>query len=113
MSARWRDAHVRGGDQSEEGREDIPGAGTNRRRDGRIYPGRGPIGVVCRMNTAKTTGAHHARACSRTFRSRVSVTSSFACPVSATNLRNVDVVEDAVGGDFVLAGASPEASHGV
>eukprot|EP00976_Prorocentrum_cordatum_P074741 1181630-Prorocentrum_minimum.AAC.1 len=33
-----------GGDQSEEGQEDIPGAGTNRRRDKRIYPGRGPIG---------------------------------------------------------------------
>eukprot|EP00976_Prorocentrum_cordatum_P031773 646498-Prorocentrum_minimum.AAC.2 len=31
-------------DQSEEGREDIPKAGTNRRRDGRIYPRRGPVG---------------------------------------------------------------------
>eukprot|EP00959_Pyramimonas_sp_CCMP1952_P282383 5902262-Pyramimonas_sp.AAC.1 len=27
-----------------QGRQDIPGAGTNRRRDGRIYPGREPIG---------------------------------------------------------------------
>eukprot|EP00976_Prorocentrum_cordatum_P087682 1187008-Prorocentrum_minimum.AAC.4 len=33
-----------GWDQSEEGREDIPGAGTNTRRDGRIYRGREPIG---------------------------------------------------------------------
>eukprot|EP00959_Pyramimonas_sp_CCMP1952_P379246 7944247-Pyramimonas_sp.AAC.1 len=36
--------YTRGGNQSEEGWEDIPGAGTNRRRDGRIYPGREPIG---------------------------------------------------------------------
>eukprot|EP00959_Pyramimonas_sp_CCMP1952_P277457 5800324-Pyramimonas_sp.AAC.1 len=31
-------------EQSEEGHEDIPGAGTNRRSNKRIYPGRGPIG---------------------------------------------------------------------
>eukprot|EP00976_Prorocentrum_cordatum_P060681 1176006-Prorocentrum_minimum.AAC.3 len=31
--------YTRGGDQSEERQEDIPGAGTNRRRDKRIYPG--------------------------------------------------------------------------
>eukprot|EP00976_Prorocentrum_cordatum_P049916 1007069-Prorocentrum_minimum.AAC.1 len=30
--------------QSEEGRDDIPGAGTNRRRDGMTYLGREPIG---------------------------------------------------------------------
>eukprot|EP00959_Pyramimonas_sp_CCMP1952_P364426 7631373-Pyramimonas_sp.AAC.1 len=32
--------YTRGGDQSEQGQEDIPGAGTNRSRDKRIY---GPI----------------------------------------------------------------------
>eukprot|EP00976_Prorocentrum_cordatum_P117342 1196295-Prorocentrum_minimum.AAC.4 len=36
--------YTRGGDQSEEGQEDIPGVETNRRRDKRIYPGWGPIG---------------------------------------------------------------------
>eukprot|EP00976_Prorocentrum_cordatum_P074365 1181492-Prorocentrum_minimum.AAC.3 len=30
---------------SDQGREDIPGAGTNRSREERIYPGRGPIGA--------------------------------------------------------------------
>eukprot|EP00959_Pyramimonas_sp_CCMP1952_P238153 4976904-Pyramimonas_sp.AAC.1 len=35
---------TRGGDQSEEGQEDVPRARTNRRRDKRMYPGRGPIG---------------------------------------------------------------------
>eukprot|EP00976_Prorocentrum_cordatum_P029711 605041-Prorocentrum_minimum.AAC.1 len=35
---------TRGGDQSEEGQEDIPRTGTNQRTDRRIYPGRGPIG---------------------------------------------------------------------
>eukprot|EP00976_Prorocentrum_cordatum_P097149 1190881-Prorocentrum_minimum.AAC.2 len=32
------EGYTRGRNQSEEGREDIPGAGTNRRRVGRIYP---------------------------------------------------------------------------
>eukprot|EP00976_Prorocentrum_cordatum_P082966 1185049-Prorocentrum_minimum.AAC.1 len=51
-ASRWRGpigggtrGYTRGGDQSEEGQEDIPGAGTNRRRDRRrVCPGRGPIG---------------------------------------------------------------------
>eukprot|EP00976_Prorocentrum_cordatum_P103114 1193332-Prorocentrum_minimum.AAC.1 len=65
--------YTRGGDQSEEGQgdipcprptprgasaaagrrsgEDIPEAGTNRRRDERIYPGRGPIGEGTRGYT--------------------------------------------------------------
>eukprot|EP00976_Prorocentrum_cordatum_P042819 868275-Prorocentrum_minimum.AAC.1 len=29
---------------AEEGRVDVPGAGTNGRRDGKMYPGREPIG---------------------------------------------------------------------
>eukprot|EP00976_Prorocentrum_cordatum_P107947 1194736-Prorocentrum_minimum.AAC.1 len=36
--------YTRGRDQSEEGQEDTPEAGTNRRRNKRIYPRRGPIG---------------------------------------------------------------------
>eukprot|EP00959_Pyramimonas_sp_CCMP1952_P464644 9486967-Pyramimonas_sp.AAC.1 len=42
------------GDQSEEGQEDILRAGTNRRRDKRIYSGRGPIGRGTRGYTSDT-----------------------------------------------------------
>eukprot|EP00976_Prorocentrum_cordatum_P009728 194596-Prorocentrum_minimum.AAC.2 len=39
-----------------EGREDKPGVGTNRRRDGRIYPGREPIGGGTGGYTRSTRG---------------------------------------------------------
>eukprot|EP00959_Pyramimonas_sp_CCMP1952_P063547 1328106-Pyramimonas_sp.AAC.1 len=39
---------TRGGNQSEQGQEDIPEVGTNRSRDKRMYPRREPIGAGTR-----------------------------------------------------------------
>eukprot|EP00976_Prorocentrum_cordatum_P063384 1177076-Prorocentrum_minimum.AAC.1 len=57
--------YTRGGDQSEEGQEDIPGPGTNRRRDKRIYPGQGPIGGGTRGYTRGRDQSEEGQALSR------------------------------------------------